>query len=116
MHNRLIIESFEKALREEEEFGNLNPSKSRLATILSDYIEETQHFQFGERRLRDYYNQAIAGVQVEIKQPAVLNGLASFLGYDDYTDFVVRLKENKKDLITLNLKKKLLAILELRNF
>ncbi len=98
MHNRLIIECFEKALKQEEELGNLHPSKSRLATVLSDYIEAHQNFQFGERRLRDYYNEALADTQVEIKQPTVLNGLASFLGYEDYTDFVLRLKGNKKDL------------------
>ncbi|WP_157418071.1 hypothetical protein [Aequorivita capsosiphonis] len=99
MHNRLITESFEKALKQEEERGNINPSKSRLATVLSYYIEENQDFQFGERRLRDYYNEALAATQVEIKQPAVLNGLSSFLGYSDYTDFVIRIKGDKKDLI-----------------
>lgn len=101
MHNKLIKESFEKALQQEAERGILNPSKSRLATILSDYIEENQDFQFGERRLRDYYNEALAEAQVEIKQPAVLNGLSSFLGYNNYQDFVVRLTENKKDPISL---------------
>lgn len=98
VHNRLITESFEKALEQEEERGNINPSKSRLAIVLSNYIEENQDFQFGERRLRDYYNEALAETQVEIKQPSVLNGLASFLGYSDYTDFVIRLKGSKKDL------------------
>lgn len=101
MHNKLIKESFEKALQQEAERGILNPSKSRLATILSDYIEENQDFQFGERRLRDYYNEALAEAQVEIKQPAVLNGLSSFLGYNNYQDFVVRLTENKNDPISL---------------
>lgn len=95
VHNRLIIKSFEKALQQEQEEGNKNPSKSRLATILSDFIEEHQNFQFGERRLRDYYNDALAGTEVEIKQNAVLKGLSGYLGYDSYTDFVLEFKEKK---------------------
>lgn len=106
MHKNLIRQSFKKALDEEEKRGNANPSKSRLATVLSDYIQEHQDFQFGERRLRDYYNETLADTQVEIKQPAVLNGLSSFLGYNDYHDFVVRLTENKKDPASLEPEKK----------
>lgn len=99
MHNKLIIESFKKALNEEEGRGNINPSKSRLAAVLSDYIEQHQNFQFGERRLRDYYNETLAGNKVEIKQPSVLSGLAIFLGYDDYTDFLIKLKAAEKSLL-----------------
>lgn len=101
MHNTLIIQSFEKALLQEEEIGNSSPSKSRLATILSDYIQEQQGFQFGERRLRDYYNEALLRNPVEIKQPAVLDGLATFLGYDSYVDFVSAFKK-KKDILPTN--------------
>ncbi|KXN99117.1 hypothetical protein LS48_08610 [Aequorivita aquimaris] len=104
------------ALRQEEDLGNMNPSKSRLATVLSNYIDENQHFQFGERRLRDYHNEAMADEQVEIKQPAVLEGLASFLGYEDYTQFVIRIKEIKKDTSTLEAEKKTAGDFRFKNF
>ena len=116
VHNRLIRQSFEQALQQEEKRGNINPSKSRLATVLSDYIEEHQDFQFGERRLRDYYNEVLADTQVEIKQPAVLNGLASFLGYNDYHDFVLRLTENKKDLLPREPEEEVAETLRIKTF
>lgn len=116
VHNKLIRQCFEKALQQEEERGSINPSKSRLATVLSDYIEEHQDFQFGERRLRDYYNEVLADTQVEIKQPAVLNGLSSFLGYNDYHDFILRLAEDKKDPIPLEPEKKVVETLRIKTF
>ena len=116
MHNRLIKQSFEKALQQEEERGNINPSKSRLASVLSDYIEEHLQFQFGERRLRDYYNEVLADSIVEIKQTAVLNGLSSFLGYNDYQDFVVRLTKDKKVPLPLESEKEVAETLRIKTF
>lgn len=116
MHNKLIRQSFERALQTEEERGTINPSKSRLATMLSDYIEENENFQFGERRLRDYYNDVLAETQVEIKQPAVLNGLSSFLGYNNYQDFVLRFTADKKDPVSLEPQKKVAETLRIKTF
>ncbi len=96
MHSKLILEAFEKAIALEAEMGVVAPSKSKAAKRLSDFIDSEMNFQFGERRLRDHYNEALQGGQIELKQRAVRNGLAKFLDYRDYSDFQMRNGENKK--------------------
>ncbi len=98
MHNRLILEAFEKAMATELEIGVLTPSKTSAAEKLSDYIDQEMNFQFGERRLRDYFNAASQGEEIELKQKAVRNGLAKFLGYEDFSDFQIRNSKDKKVL------------------
>lgn len=90
MHRELILAAFEKAKEKEVKRGYSDPSKSGLANLLSDFIESEYQFQFGERSLRDYLNQALAGNPVEIKQPTVLDGLSRYLGYSNYTDYLLK--------------------------
>lgn len=99
MHKKLILEAFEKAMTYEREQGVLSPSKSGAAEELSNYIEQEYNFQFGERRLRDYYNAACNGENIELKQQAVRDGLSRYLGYDDFGGFLKRYNEAKKDLL-----------------
>lgn len=98
MHKKLILDAFEKAMATEMELGVLSPSKSKAAEQLSDYIDHEMNFQFGERRLRDYFNAALLGEDIELKQKAVRNGLAKYLGYEDFKDFLIRNTETEKDL------------------
>ena len=100
MHRNLILEAFQKAMAQEKEIGLLSPSKSKAAQLLSDYIEQEFKFQFGERRLRDYFNAASQGEDIELKQKAVRDGLAKYLGHESYRDFSVSTSEEEKDLET----------------
>lgn len=102
-HKNLILEAFKKATIYLAENGIPSPSKSGVAEVLSDYIELECNFQFGERRLRDYYNEALKDEVLEIKQQAVRDGLAKYLGYEDFRDLLIRTTESKKDLQTENL-------------
>ena len=102
-HKNLILEAFKKANAYLAENGILSPSKSGVAEVLSDYIEQECNFQFGERRLRDYYNDALKDEKLEIKQQAVRDGLAKYLGYENFRDLLIRSAETKKDLQTENL-------------
>lgn len=90
MHNDLILSAFEKSMDSLEEKGVSIPSKSKTADVLSDYIDQELGFQFGERRLRDYYNAALRGEEIEIKQKAVRDGLAQYLGYDSFEDWLLK--------------------------
>ncbi len=101
-HKNLILEAFKKATTYLVENGIQSPSKSGVAEVLSDYIEQECNFQFGERRLRDYYNEALKDEAIEIKQQAVRDGLAKYLGYEDFRDLLIRTTESKKDLQTEN--------------
>lgn len=97
-HKDLILEAFKKAKSYLVEKGIQSPSKSGVAEVLSDYIEQECKFQFGERRLRDYYNEALKDEAIEIKQQAVRDGLAKYLGYENFRDLLIRYTETKKDL------------------
>lgn len=90
MHKELILAAFEKAREDEAKRGYNDPAKSSLATLLSDFIEAEFKFQFGERSLRDYYSQALAGNSIEIRQPRVLDGLSRYLRYVDYADYLLK--------------------------
>lgn len=102
MHSKLILQAFEKAMLAEREMGILSPSKSKAAEVLSEYIDNELNFQFGERRLRDYYNAASSGEEIELKQKAVRDGLSKFLGYADFSEFQLRVREDKKVLQVQN--------------
>ena len=89
-HHYLIIAAFKKANKELLKEGLKEPSKMKKATLLSDYVEENEGFGMSERNYRNYYAEA-TGTQAEtfyIKQPAVIKGLLSFLGYSTYEDFM----------------------------
>ena len=97
MHKDLILKAFEKAMAAELEMGVLSPSKSKAAELLSEYIDQELNFQFGERRLRDYFNAASKGEDIELKQKAVRNGLAKYIGYEDFRDFLLKNSETESE-------------------
>lgn len=76
-----------------EEKGMLSPSKSAAAELLSDYIDEIFDFRFGERRLRDFYNAALRNEEIEIKQQPVRDGLAHYLGFENFEQWLLPIKK-----------------------
>ncbi|WP_117880196.1 hypothetical protein [Aureibaculum luteum] len=96
MHRDLILKAFKKAEENEKKRDGKTPSNTSIAKLLSNFIEEKEQFQFGERRFRDYYNLAIkkGGNDVSIMQQKVILGLCKYLGYKDYHHF---LKENSPE-------------------
>lgn len=97
-HKDLVLESFKKANSFLVEKGVPTPSKTSVAELLSDYIDQECDFQFGERRLRDYYNEALKNEVVEVKQQAVRDGLAKYLGHKDFRDFLITTTEIETNL------------------
>lgn len=96
-HKKLILQAFEKAEREELKKGNKNPSKTAMATAISDAISENAHFKFGEKRLRDYYNEALKNEKEDIRiaQLDVINALLNYLEFNSYEDFIRSLKKDE---------------------
>lgn len=90
MHKELILLAFEKGMVSLEEKGVPAPSKSAIAELLSEHIDLEYNFQFGERRLRDYYNAALKEEEIEIKQQAVRDGLSHYLGYKSFEDWLLK--------------------------
>lgn len=91
MHKHLIIAAFDKAKDHAQLEGITNPSKSHMATLLSDYILQEVKFSITDRRLRDYYNEAIViqtDKDIKIAQQDVINGLCQYLGYESYQAFL----------------------------
>ncbi len=102
MHSELLLRAFEKVRGELVEEGFASPSDSRCAQELSAIVSKT--FSYGERSLRDFYNEARNSSEgdINIPQPQVLSALAKYLGYENYKDFLVKntiveLKEIKAD-------------------
>ncbi|HLT53799.1 MAG TPA: hypothetical protein VKZ97_07905, partial [Flavobacteriaceae bacterium] len=59
MRKYLIIAAFDKARIESKENGTDTEAKTKLATILSEYILENLKHPINERSLRDYYSKAL---------------------------------------------------------
>jgi len=87
MHSKLLLLAFEKVRKELNDEGVKSPSINQCAIRLSSIISES--FAYGDRRLRDFYNEAIGetGGDIEIPQKQVLLALANYLDYKDYRDF-----------------------------
>lgn len=101
-HHYLIIAAFKKANKELLKEGLKEPSKMKKATLLSDVVEKTEGFVMSERNYRNYYTEA-TGTQAEdfyIKQPAVIKGLLSFLGYSTYEDFMKTCTSTEEPLLS----------------
>ena len=99
-HKKLIIKAFAKAERQELKKGKKKPSKTVIATALSVAIAEIDGYNIGEKRLRDYYNDAIATEKeedIKIPQWDVVNALLEYLGFKNYTDFDNFLKEGENE-------------------
>ena len=85
MSKKLITLVFEKA---EREIGS--PVKTRLATHLSDMLQENYKYSLNERTLRDYYTNYIEkeeSINDDLKPKLILH-FCQYLGYKDYADFV----------------------------
>jgi hypothetical protein len=84
MHNKLLIEAFEKA-----KFDTGSDRITHLSKHLSDFITEDSNEPYGERILRDNYNK----ISKNPKEKINLKGYASealshYLDYEDYNDYV----------------------------
>jgi len=99
MHKKLLIQAFEKATEIQIKQGISTPSKSHLATILSDFILENSSESFGVRSLRNYYKTALGANEnedIELKS-YVIKSLCEYLNYEDYSDFILKNNLKKKD-------------------
>lgn len=91
MRKHLIIAAFEKARIESKENGTDTEAKTKLATILSEYIFENLKHPIHERSLRDYYSKALVidgDKDIKIAQQNVINGLCHYVNCDTYQDFL----------------------------
>ena len=92
MHNKLLIDAFEKA---EKKIGS--DKASPRAQHLSDYIFEDSKEQYGERSLRIKYKDISDGSKKTIRLTKhVEEALSHYLGYEDYAAFVTQNKEIEK--------------------
>ena len=90
MHRELLLRAFEKVERELISEGNISPSVNQCALRLSEIISEI--FPYGDRRLRDFYNETRASTEgdINIPQPKVILALSQYLGYENYKEFLTR--------------------------
>ncbi|NDI98173.1 hypothetical protein GWA97_03705 [Flavobacterium sp. LaA7.5] len=74
---------------EQEKEHGIRLSDNATAKLLSDFIYESQKFQFGERSLIDCYKSAKneSEEEITIKQPKVVQALCLYLGYDSFKSF-----------------------------
>ncbi|MEO9953481.1 hypothetical protein [Nonlabens sp.] len=101
MNKILIMHAFAKAEQEIKNKGIIKPSLTEKATEISNYLEGETNFIIGERSLRDYRSAAQKlendDGDIRIKQVDVISGLCSYLGYENYQDFVKRNEKPKVD-------------------
>ncbi|RIV45612.1 hypothetical protein [Flagellimonas pelagia] len=85
MSIEVLILAFEKA---KKEIGS--SKKTHLAQHLSDILLEDYNYVISERTLRDYYTSYKNGSQrtQEDLKPKLISCLCSYLGYDDYADYI----------------------------
>jgi hypothetical protein len=94
MHNKLLIEAFKKA-KQETQTEKVYPR----AKLLSDFIFEDSREQYGERILREKFNEIEKqGSKIRLKKHAQ-DALCRYLGYENYTEFV---KVNSNDTTKKN--------------
>ncbi len=93
MHKKLLLMAFEKVRQELRKEGIKSASVMQCAQRLSTIISES--FAYGERRLRDFYNEAKKKEEgdINIPQKQVVLSLLTYLGYESYSDF-----ENKNSI------------------
>ena len=89
-HRDLIVLAFDKARTEEEEKGNIKPSKSAIGLRLAMQVAQLAGFSFGEKSLINYYNKAVKEDSecLKIPQIEVANALLNYLGFKSYPDFI----------------------------
>ncbi|WP_298766701.1 hypothetical protein [uncultured Polaribacter sp.] len=90
MHQKLILEVFAKADKEELKETGLSVSTHKLSERISEALWNNFKCSFGDKSLRVLYNDARKNKEkkVVIKQQIVINSLCKYLGYENYIDFV----------------------------
>ena len=98
-HSKLICFAFEKAKFQKEKRGYVKPSKSRLAARLSVEVENRTGFSFGEKSLLNYYNTAVKCKNQELRIPQieVVDALVAYLGFANYSAFIVKAESSNED-------------------
>lgn len=100
MHKDLVLNAFKKARREVKEATGVNMSVTGLSKQISDYMMEECHFQYHEKSLRNKYNIAVKDELIELKN-SVANCLCCYLGYENYTEFVLENNRQETDIETV---------------
>ena len=98
MHQKLIVEAFVKAEKEEKKETGLAVSNHKLSERISDTLLNDFKCSFGDKSLRVLYKDAKNDKEkkVVIKQQIVINSLCKYIGYENYIDFVENNLEFKK--------------------
>ncbi|MGH1384835.1 hypothetical protein [Kordia sp.] len=97
MHRELVLSAFKKARKEVKEETGVTMSITGLSKKISDYMMDECHFQYHEKSLRNKYNIAMKGEEVELKS-SVANCLCCYLGYENYAAFIV--EKNNQEIAT----------------
>lgn len=98
MQKILLKKAFEKARKETE--SNI---LTRQSEYLSDFIFNDTGEQYGERSLRDKFNEIRSGEEIDFElRSYVKNALSHFLGCTDYENFKKENKNTKIDILQLN--------------
>ncbi len=96
-HKILIENAFAKAEQLITKQNGTDPSKTRCAEYLEEYLADNG-YQFNKRSLLNRFNEAVTGEEVTIRQQEVVQLLSKFLGYDSYVEFANSLKGNSAHL------------------
>ena len=88
MHNKIILDSFEKARNEEKRERGNTASNTKCAELLSAIVSEK--FSYHWKSLYELHKDADKNHETEIKQPQVTDALCQYLGYENYRDFVIK--------------------------
>lgn len=91
MHNVLIQLAFDKMKKNHFKNEGLNLTKTQTSKRLSELLLDDYKVCFGDKRLRDIYNN-----KAKIKQVDVLKALCDYLGYDNYNAFLQANNLNEK--------------------
>lgn len=109
-HKELLQAAFSKASAELQERGNARITKTQCAEELANYIEQEMKFPVNERTLRNYWNESEENLHFQIPNATLVNGLSKYLGYRDYSVYLVA-KAVKKGTYTDGKFKKRLYVL-----
>ncbi len=88
MHRELVLSAFKKAREEVKKATGVTMSTTGLSKKISDFLMDEYHFQYHEKSLRNKYNLALKEEKVALKS-SVANFLCRYLGYENYTAFIV---------------------------
>ena len=85
---RLLLEKAYVKVREEmiKESG-INPTNHTMDIWLSEYLRDEQHIPYSYKSLENRRREFDSNESIRLRQPKVIDGLASFLGYENYAAF-----------------------------